>query len=521
LFIDARNLPENKIIKTDVCIIGAGAAGITLALEFIDQPFQVCLIESGGLQFDKKTQSLSEGENIGVPYWPLHESRLRYFGGSTNHWGGWCWPLDEIDFETRDWVPHSGWPFRKSHIEPFYERARIICKLGPFDYDVENWETEKVPRLGLILDRVITKIIQIRPISFGQMYRDNIARAKNISVYLHANVLEIETNDAAKNVTRLHIACLEGKKFWAYAKVFILATGGIENARLLLLSRKVQTAGLGNQNDLVGRFFMEHPHLFSGIFMPSDPLFPTELYTGFGKVNNTIFLGALTLSEDTQRRENLTNFGATLGRSNQYPDWFQSLRILRSEISQGELPDDFLRHLKNVITEIDQVWITAYKRLLQGERYPLKYYYIYNRTEQVPNPDSRVTLSSQRDGLGQNRVRLDWRLSKIDKSSIRRANEIIGIELGRAGLGRLRISLDEDDTSWPPSLTGGRHHMGTTRMHIDPKKGVVNENCQVHGISNLFVAGSSVFPTSGQANPTLTIVALTLRLADHIKAIMK
>jgi len=520
LFIDARNLPENKIIMTDVCIIGAGAAGITLALEFIDQPFQVCLIESGGLQFDKKTQSLSEGENIGVPYWPLDESRLRYFGGSTNHWGGWCWPLDEIDFETRDWVTHSGWPFRKSHIESFYERARIICKLGPFDYDVENWESEKVPRLGLILDRVITKIIQIRPISFGQMYRDNIARAKNISVYLHANVLEIETNDAAKNVIRLRIACLEGKKFWVDAKVFILATGGIENARLLLLSRKVQTAGLGNQNDLVGRFFMEHPHLFSGIFMPSDPNFPTELYTGFGKVNDTIFLGALTLSEDTQRRESLTNFSATLGRSDQYPDWFQSLRILRREISQGELPDDFLRHLKNVITEIDQVWLTAHKRLLQGEWYPLKYYYIYNRTEQVPNPDSRVTLSSQRDSLGQNRVRLDWRLSKFDKSSIRRASEIIGIELGRAGLGRLKISLDEDDTSWPPSLTGGGHHMGTTRMHIDPKKGVVNENCQVHGISNLFVAGSSVFPTSGHANPTLTIVALTLRLADHIKAIM-
>jgi choline dehydrogenase-like flavoprotein len=237
-------------------------------------------------------------------------------------------------------------------------------------------------------------------------------------------------------------------------------------------------------------------------------------------VHNIPGKGALTLTPETQRREKLTNISATIDPSNQYPNWFQSFRFLRREISKRELPDDFLRHLKNVITEIDEVWITAYERLVQGKRYPPKYYNIYNRTEQSPNPDSRVTLSSQRDSLGQNRVRLDWRLSKFDKSSIRRANEIIGIELGRAGLGRLKVSLDKYDTSWPPSLTGGGHHMGTTRMHVDPQKGVVNENCHVHGISNLFIAGSSVFPTSGYANPTLTIVALALRLADHVKTIM-
>jgi choline dehydrogenase-like flavoprotein len=267
-----------------VCIVGAGAAGITLARECIKQPFRVCLLESGGLDYNEDIQSLYQGENTGLPYYPLDASRLRYFGGTTNHWAGMCRPLDDIDFAARAWIPYSGWPFGRSHLDPFYARAHLICQLGSFTYDTGAWETPDTPRFPLSSDRVMTKITQQSPPTrFGQVYQDEIVRADNVITYLHANAVEVETADTAQTVTRLRVACLQGPQFWVAARQFILATGAIENARLLLLSNKAQSAGLGNQNDLVGRFFMEHPSFESGALLPSAAHLATALH--FSKID--------------------------------------------------------------------------------------------------------------------------------------------------------------------------------------------------------------------------------------------
>ncbi|MCI0561765.1 MAG: GMC family oxidoreductase [Nitrososphaera sp.] len=519
MLIDARSVPENTIIEADVCIIGSGAAGITLAREFIGAPFHVCLLESGGFTYDKETQSLYKGENLGQNYFPLDVARLRYFGGSTNHWGGWCRPLDEVDFETREWIPHSGWPFDKLHLDPFYGRAQPICQLGPYAYESKVWETKQSTLLPFVGDRVTTAIFQFSqpPTPFGKVYRDGIVSAKNISTYLYANAVDIETTNPPHTVTRLRIACLQGNKFWVSGKLFILAAGGIENPRLLLLSHQVQNTGLGNQNDLVGRFFMEHLHIESSFFIASSPETSFKLYTR-NLVNGTSVRGALVLSPRVLRDERLLAFTTFL---NSYQSkGINSARILSGAIRRGDLPDDFIDHLGNVISDFDDIAVAAYRRFFK-QNPSVKKVAFYNVTEQAPNPESRITLSSERDSVGKNRLRLDWRLSSIDKRSMRRAQEIIATELGRAGLGRLKIELDDSDVTWPASLTGGRHHMGTTRMHVDPKKGVVNDNCQIHGIHNLFIAGSSVFPTVGYANPTLTIVALAIRLADHMKRLMR
>ena len=525
MLIDARSLSKDHRIETEVCIVGAGAAGVTLAREFIGQPFRICLLESGGLELDRETQSLYQGERTGHPYFPLDMARLRYFGGSTNHWEGWCRPLDEIDFETREYLPYSGWPFDRSHLDPFYGRAQTICQLGPFVYDADAWKLDASPPLPFIGDRIITTIYQFSPPTrFGKVYRDEIARAGNTTTFLYANVVDMETTETGQTVTRLRVACLDGNKFWVSAKLFILAAGGIENPRLLLLSNKVQSAGLGNQHDLVGRFFMEHPHLVSGLFLPSHPASSTDLYRRPHNTEKKVsVLGALTLSAKALRREQLTNFSAILvpPRSwSQVSKGVASFKRLLSEFRRGSVPEDFVKHLKNVIVDLDDVAIASYRQFYKSE-YPLATWLaLENRSEQVPNPDSRVTLTAERDRLGKNRVRLDWRLSSSDKRSIRRGHEIIGEELGRAGLGRLRVVVDDNDSVWDSTMVGGFHHMGTTRMHVDPQQGVVDANCRVHSMSNLFIAGSSVFPTSGYANPTLTIVALAVRLADHVKRIM-
>ena len=504
MLIDARIVPPGKTIETDVCIVGAGAAGITLAKEFRDQSFRVCLLESGGLEPDERTQSLYSGEIAGLPYPALTVARLRYFGGTTNHWMGWCQPLDDIDFESNDWIPHSGWPFDKSYLVPFYKRAQSILQLGIFAYEPEAWKMEETPPLPFPGDRVRTKIVQFSPPTrFGRVYRDEISQAKNIATYLHANVTEIEATENGRTVTRLHVACLQGNKFFVSARLFVVATGGIENARLLLLSNNIQKAGLGNQYDLVGRFFADHVLLKLGLILLSEPNISTTLYDPPWPTEKS-FMGWLIPSPEMLRGHKLGNFCFSL----QETKWSDLLD-----------EDDFLTSLSNVIRNLDHIARTSFTRIINRQASP-KIFKLLTMFAPTPNPESRVNLTAERDILGQSKVRLQWQLSASDKHTVRRSQEILARELGRSGLGRLMTVLEMDDTVWSSSVEHGCHHMGTTRIHIDSKKGVVDQNCKVHGLSNLFIAGSSVFPTYGYAQPTLTIVALALRLADHVKTLL-
>ncbi len=545
MLIDARTLPTGKVIETEVCIVGAGPAGITLAHEFARADFRVCLLESGGLEFNKTTQSLCEGESVGENFGKLDTQRRRQFGGTANVWeikidknpvGVRHAPLDKIDFEKRDSLPYSGWPFDKSHLDPFYERAQSVCKLGPFAYDAEAWEDAQTPQLPLTGGQVTTTMYQFgsRTI-FTDEYRDEINQASNITTYINANLVDIETNETARTVTRVRVACLQGNEFWVCAKVLILATGAMENAQLLLLSNKTQKAGLGNQNDLVGRFFMDHPLVDGGMFIPSNrQIFNTTALYDLRRVNNVAVMGKLTLTEEVMRREKLLNISAMLfPRPKPYQSKAaKSFETLRDAFRNKQVPKDNFKHLSNVMNGLDYIVPSVYRRLakqqtflpslgsggwsyLQANERRFVAFEVLHQTEQAPNPDNRVMLSTQRDRLGRKKVQLHWRWGDIDICSIKRAQEIIREEIAGAGLGQLQIERDGE----LPRLhaPGAHHHMGTTRMHTDPKQGVVDENCQVHGVSNLFIAGSSVFPTGGFANPTLTIVALAIRLADHVK----
>jgi choline dehydrogenase-like flavoprotein len=514
MLVDARSVPENSVIETDVCIVGAGAAGITLAREFIGKRFRVCLLESGGFEFGDKIQDLYNGANAGFSV-PLRVARLRYFGGSTNHWGSYCRPLDDIDFEARDWVPDSGWPFKKSELEPYYERAQSICQLGPYVYDPQFWQTTSGAPLPLASKRIVTSIFQMREpaLRFGAAYRDEIVKAANVTTFLHANLLSFEADSSARSVKRARVGSLDGPRFSVTGKVFILAAGAIENARLLLLSNDRNPDGLGNENGIVGRFFMSHALCKPGLFLPSDPLIPATLYQ-YDKpaVGRLRIVGHLTLSPETQRQNRLLNFNASL----KFPVPVASTGLLSAKRLVNREFDTLAKDLRNIIADMDGVAAAAYWKVRTG-MIPVEAYSLTCAIEQSPNRDSRVSLSSDRDALGQRRVRLDWRLTAVDKNTLRRSLEILGAELGRAALGRLKISLEKGENAWPELVQDGGHHIGTTRMHVDPKQGVVDGHCRVHGISNLFVAGSSVFPTSGHANPTLTIVALALRLAADVR----
>lgn len=536
MILDAHSLPDRHTAEADICIVGAGVAGIALAREFIGKKVRVCLLESGGLQPDKATQSLYWGENVGHPYYALDTARARFFGGTSHFWhiplgegrlGVRLRPLDPIDFEPRDWVPYSGWPFTRSHLDPYYQRATEICRIGPNTFDVKDWETQEEMPLPMSGGQVQTIIFQfgVRDVFYAD-YRKEIEEAENIETYLHANALEVETSETAGNVSSIRAATLEGKELRVKARLYILALGGIETPRLLLLSNHVQPTGLGNQHDLVGRFFMEHHHLWSGVYHPSDSsLFDTAGLYRVHTVQGRAIMAKLALAEEIIRREKLLNYCTSIHprflpepRFRRLPSrGLDSLKKLRSSLGHGRIPKNLGRHLATVFGDFSCIAQNAYRKVRRRKK--IRIFRLNTMAEQVPNPESRVSLMAERDALGQNRVQLNWQPTSQDMRSIIRSQQIISESLRLAGLGDLRIELENDA---PPSdLHGGWHHMGTTRMHVDPRKGVVDENSRVHGLSNLYIAGPSVFPTSGYANPVLTFVAMTVRLADHLKTLIK
>ena len=514
MFLNANALPENETLETDVCVVGAGTAGITLAMEFMACGFRVCFLESGGIDPDQKTQALYEGENVGYPYYPLDDARTRYWGGSSNRWhvdigdddlGARLRPFDDIDFQEREWVKYSGWPFDKAHLDPYYDRAQTICQVNPPSFAVDSWsDPQKTKPLDVAseeLETVIFKFISRR--KFVDEYRDIIEKVENLTNVLYANVLEIETDDLGNEVTGLRVATLEGGQFQVKAKHYILANGGLEIPRLLLLSNRAQPAGLGNQHDLVGRFFMEHLHFWSGVFLPNQPSLMEEmsLYNSIHRVLDVPIIGKLVLPENVQRREKLLNQNIQL-----------MPRMMPKVFYHPLVPQNGLN------SKMVNTYRKVRRKAAKNFEKPVKAYYIANMSEQIPNPDSRVLLIDERDAFDQPRIGLDWQITEQDVLSIQRTQEVMGSILEKHGFGKIFVEMRGKK---PPKNThGGYHHIGTTRMHTDPKQGVVDINSRVYGVNNLYIAGPSVFPTGGYANPVLTLVAMTIRLADHIKDLM-
>jgi choline dehydrogenase-like flavoprotein len=506
MFTDARTLPEQTRLEADLAIIGGGPAGITLARAFANSRTRVCLIESGGLEFDPAVQALYEGENAGIEY-PLAGNRLRFFGGSSNHWGGYCRPFDAIDFEQRDWVPHSGWPFGIDELEPYYGPASEIVEIAPLRFaDKAYWQAVE----GQPLPDPTTGRMQVRythfspPTHFGKRYGDELKQAANVQVLLHANVVDIASHSEGRAVSALDVRTLTGRAHSVRARVYVLATGGLENARMLLLSNRSVPAGLGNQNDLVGRFFMEHPHLSGfGEIVVADLARLPRIYRERVAADGRLANAAFDPTPGFLRERRLLNATFMAGKAGSYH------ADTVSEWEKAAPHMDMLKAARPFLAD-DGAVAEDGKAALLGHWLGLGC-----ACEQVPNPDSRVSLAEQRDALGLPRIRLDWRLTEQDRRSVIEHMRSLAMEFGALGIGRMLIN-EEDDGQWPTAVTGGAHHMGTTRMHDDPRQGVVDRHCRVHGVDNLYVTGSSVFPTSGAANPTLTLVALTLRLAQHL-----
>ena len=508
MFIDATGLTSETVVTGDVCVIGGGAAGITLARELAGGSRRVVLLESGKFDYDEAANDLNAGGSTGRPYLDLTACRQRFFGGTTNHWGGWCLPQEPIDFE-------RGWPISRAELDPFYRRAQEILQLGPFDYRAPSWGVREVPAPFAGPHFTVKMLQNSPPTRFREAFGPELRRSDRVSVFLNATVTNILTTPGEDRVEGLHVAALGGPAFTVRAGAYVLACGGIENARLLLESGK---DGLGNAS-FVGRNFMVHLQCPGGTAAVADPYSDFDFYTNvtsngrdYGPFRHrfSTFIG---LSEATMRARGLpqTRVMWEFG----YRDDIKTIRALRGALSWSD--ENRFGDIGSVMSDLGGAGTFLFRKLFMDSALPVESLQLQFTFEPSPNPESRVRLGQERDALGQRRVEVDWRVNETDRQQAREIARLFGAELGRAGFGRMHSLLEADD--WPEGMYGDEHHMGTTMMSRDPKLGVVDTDCRLHGMENLFVAGSSVFPHAGVANPTLTITALALRLAQHLRSL--
>ena len=519
MLLDARQLPDGEVLEADICIVGGGVAGITLALELAGTSLKVILLESGGMSYDERTQSLAEGPLLGFQYDDLVDSRLRMLGGSSNHWAGHCMPLTPIDFEVREEIPHSGWPITYDDLAPYYERAQPYFELQTErSYDFDHW-AEHVGMEPLPFDPDIFTNVAINespPTAFGYTYEQALIDAPNVTTYLYANAQEIETNDTATTVESIRVACIDGPQFRVRARRFALCMGGIEIPRILLLSNAVATAGLGNGNGLVGRFFGDHAAVRPSLrFLAQARKKDLNLYAQQHYFEVGGFLPSLAGSEALLRRERLPGFVFHLFQGEASPGEVATGMIYGS-LREGEAPPYLSSQVAALAIDLDGVtnrlfrWTTGDDdRLIEHP-----WYAPWLTFECIPNPDSTVHLVEERDLFGQRRIGLDWRLTEQEMLTVKRATQLLIREIGRLGLGHAWTEVLREDYDWPDYVARGKHHCGTTRMSADPSTGVVDAQGRVHGMANLYISSSSVFPTMGYANPTLTIGAMSIRMAD-------
>ncbi len=525
---DITDLERGARLRADVCIIGAGIAGITVARKLMGGGLSVILLESGGTDFDAQIQDLMAGRSAGLPYYALVDSRLRLFGGTLNIWGGRTAEMDGIDFEQRAWIPHSGWPVTHAEMQPWVEEARSLLGADAIARSGQPWAPPGVTLPEFDADQLRAGFWQIgiHADRLSPSRCRDLARARDVTVLTRATVTRLRSRADLGSVEEIDVAGPDGRRATVSARHFVLAAGGLENARLLLASNDASPHGLGNEHDLVGRFFMEHPHARGGRVYATALWRLLNLYACKRQVGPAMVAPCFRPGEGLQRRARILNSAFALAcRPHPGDQPFIAIRAYRAarhrlRPTRGNrrlwrLLKDAARRF-NSMTDPLRPWLLT--------RSGARGLYAAIRAEQAPNPQSRVYLGPERDALGVPRLVLDWRLDEIDKRTIRVLMQAFDSELRRLRLGWLDPEpwLDDQESVWrfDPAISnhpiGGYHHMGTTRMADHPSRGVVDRNCQVFGLDNLYVAGSSVFTTGSWANPTLTLTALSARLGDHL-----
>ncbi|MVM35510.1 hypothetical protein GO755_36150 [Spirosoma sp. HMF4905] len=551
MIVTKNNFQSGQTLTADICIIGSGPAAISMALSLDSLRRTIIIVAGGAWSETVDNQDLNRGV-VATPgsHEPLEENRRRQFGGTSAAWGGRCIPFDPIDFKKRSWVPDSGWPFPYETLEPYYRKAASLCQIGDSTFNAHAAFPDNPREIiaGLDSTDFVSNHLErwSPPINFAKAYRTELDRSLAIQVLLDAHVLKINMVDNSDQVSSVAVA-VDGFQISIEATTFVLAAGGIENPRLLLASHNKQfPTGMGNLHDNVGRYYMAH---LSGIYAEINPANRDSLLADFERDPEGVYCRRRWwIPEEAQKAHKLLNsiFFLYLSHSTEgHRDLLFSARFVskgllsiasqksvRNAVRKARLVfPDLKEHLINMGTksfsQLPNLFRLGMKRLAK-RRLPYllpamnsKYWGLYFQTEQIPNRESRVFLStSKTDAFGVPRAEVSIAFLEADVESVVLAHNLFVENFRRKNLGEVLYSeagLRAYIAESMRSFNSGAHHIGTTRMSDDPRTGVVDRNAKVYGLSNLYIAGSSVFPTGGHANPTFTIIAHALLLADHLK----
>lgn len=522
---DVNALAELSVAAWDICVVGSGPAGVAVAAELSGNGLRIVLLESGGYARQSFNDALDEVESVG---WPRVEDqwlvRNRIVGGTSHTWSGRCVPFDAIDYENRFWVPDSGWPLTEREMSPYLNRAApyLGISLGTGYNDEGFWAIARRQRPMQMFDesrlRSYYWAFSRDPDNAREHMRlgNHLPRwaGDDVTLVTNATVCKIKANDDATLAEAVEIAAQDGTRHYLSARFIVLCAGGIETPRLLLCSNTEMPAGLGNMHDLVGRYLMDHLRGPMASFPLSGTQHLRRLFGHYRIADGHVFVHGMQMSETIQRNETLLNSTAWLeGRITQDDPYYALKRWARLK---PDLPDDAIRIIQNfgLLTR----GMGDYFIARNGLPRKIERLNLVAMCEQLPDAESRITLSDKRDCLGLPRARIDWRVHELEERSLRRITQLVAEEFSRLGLPEpVADDWVTDNASLPRDFRDVAHPTGTTRMGPDPVRAVVDENCLVHGMRNLYVAGSAVFPTSSHANPTQMIVALAIRLADELK----
>ena len=552
--IRSAGLPDS--IECDVAIVGAGAAGIVLALELARAGRDVIVLEAGGDKFDPLSQAFYHAEAIAPDtHGPVHMFRRRVLGGSTSVWGGRCIPFDPIDFETRPWMPYAKWPIGYDDVAKYYPRATEYTHSGPAIFDAgAALPGEPAPMVGGVdsPDVVLDRIERFsHPTHFGVEYRAMLERDPRIRLFLHAPVERILTRDVGAAAAGVRVHAGGDRRIDVMAPCVILATGGLEIPRLLLASDQDRPKGLGNEHDLVGRFYQGHIEGEFGTIAFTKPTRSVRL--DYQQSPEGIYCRRyIWLSPEAQRQHQLAGIvlrpahpnivdpghrhpvlsAMYLVKNYIVPEYARKLTALEYQEAMGLSGSRlgfWAAHARNMVLGapklmmFSQMWTR--KRILSKRklpsvvlRDPREVYPVDLNAEQEPNPDSRITLGDARDDNGMRRIRIDWRTTEGDHRRLAAGLRVMAAAFADSHTARLNFS-DRDYAAAAARLVPiGGHHIGTARMAEAPQAGVCDANCELFETRGVYIAEAAAFSTSGFANPTLTLIALALRLADHLKA---
>lgn len=513
MLIDLNNY--KKDIRTRICIIGSGVGGGTLAKKLSEKNHEFIIVEAGAIRGNSE---IIQKDHAGRDF-KMKTTTSIQLGGTTNLWHGVLSPLDKIDFQERSWIPHSGWPIDQDDLEPFYKEASSLLGVpGYTNYDVDSLPDElaiKLEELSFNRSYLVNKLFQqhLPPLNFRDVIRDLTKKSDKMHCYYNAAALELIQSDDGEDVKKLVVANKNGRKLDIYADIFICCAGALETPRLLLNSRSVSENGIGNKYGNVGRFLMDHPmgNLCQVKF--KRPI-KAQIYSDI-KYNNIKIKSGLELNEDHQESMKLPNHNFFFrpsfveGIDNETEKIKLSLLAIKGG---GVTASDLFKVLIN-LNVIRQILV--YKLTLNVA---YKFADLFFVTEQIPNPDSRVTLSDKKDNFGYPVAKVNWHLVSEDISGMKKWFDLLHSTLISGN--DYTFTHSTEDFDWDNILTTAIHHVGTARMSSTERDGVVDSDLKVYGTNNLYISDGSVFTTSGNVNSSLTISALACKLACYIDRIL-